>query len=277
MDSYSETESPPHAPRTTAGKTMRGCVALACAGAAIMLAAQASAGVPASARAAAPAVSAGAPTSGVPAAAQSEATDSASVQTLEAQVIRQLKARMPVGARIDAIALGCKPPAGAILKSVAPGVSVLNSRGFVVELDAQGRTIVCSATVQAKRPVLAAAHDIAPNREISGADFAVAWVDAFSGAPGAVSDFPSDGTYVAVTSIRAGMPLYRTEFARPLAIHPGDMVTVVVRNGPVLVRTVLEARQGASIGETATMVNPSSGATVNAKVTGVRTAEMVLQ
>ena len=263
MDSYSETKPRSRRPRAllraTPGKTMRARRAAVCAGAAMILAAHA-------------VVAAGVPGSAVP-----EGASAAGAQTLVAQVARQAKARMPAGARIDAIDLGCKPPPGAALKSVAPGVSVLASRGFVVELVAKGRTIVCSATVQAKRSVLAASHDIAPNQPVSGADFATAWVDAFSGAPGALSDFPSDGAYVAVTSIRAGMPLYRTELARPLAVHPGDMVTVLVRNGPVLVRTMLEARQAASIGETASMVNPSSGATVNATVTGVRTAEMVLQ
>ena len=184
---------------------------------------------------------------------------------------------MPAGARIDAIDLGCTPPSGAALKSVAPGVSVLESRGFLVELVAGGRTIDCSASVEAKRQVLSAIHDIAPNQPVSQADFSATWVEAFSGAPGALTSFPGPGPYVSATSLRAGMPLYGTELARPLAIHPGDMVTVLVRNGPVLVRTLLEARQAASIGETAALLNPNSGAVVNATVTGVRTAEMVLQ
>lgn len=184
---------------------------------------------------------------------------------------------MPAGARIDGIDLGCAPSLGATVKSVAPGVRLLESRGFVVELGENGRTIMCSASVEAKRPVLTAVHDTAPNQPVSKADFVTAWVALFSGAPGALSDFPADGPYVAATSIRAGSPLYRTELARPLAIHPGDMVTVLIRNGPVIVRTQLEARQAASVGEMAPMVNPKSGAMVNATVTGIRSAEVVLQ
>ncbi len=223
------------------------------------------------------AAAANAPIAAANAPASASARGAAARRELAAQVLERLRTRMPLGVRIDAVNLGCEPPPNARLKSVAPGVSVLSSRGFVVELGENGRTFVCSAWVDAKRPVLAASRDIAPNQSLSQADFTTTWVDAFSGAPGAFASFPDQGPYVAATDIRAGQPLYPSELARPLAVHPGDMVTVLVRNGPVLVRTRLEARQAASIGQTATMVNPSSGAVVSATVTGVRAAEMVLQ
>lgn len=197
--------------------------------------------------------------------------------SLVAQVINQLRHHLPAAVRIDAVKLGCNPPPGATLKSVAPGVSVLHSRGFLVEITAAGRPMVCSAVLDAKRPVLTAKRNINPGRPVSRQDFTTAWVDAFGGALGALRNFPSGGPYVSASRIIAASPLYPTQLRRPLAVHPGDMVTVVVRNGPVILRTELEARAAASVGQTAPMVNPHSGAVVDATVTGVRTAQLVLQ
>jgi flagella basal body P-ring formation protein FlgA len=54
-------------------------------------------------------------------------------------------------------------------------------------------------------------------------------------------------------------------------------VTVVVKNGAVTVRTQLRAQSQASVGDTATMVNPLTGTPVAVTVTGLRTAELVMQ
>jgi flagella basal body P-ring formation protein FlgA len=179
--------------------------------------------------------------------------------------------------RIDGVTLGCKPPADAILKTVAPGITSLTSRSFMVELQAGDRSLFCSASMNASRRVMTAARDLEADAPIAETDFAVNWVDAFSTAPGALASFPAQGAYVAATPIRAGQPLYQNALKHPIAVHPGDLVTVLVKNGPVTVRAQLQAQTQASVGDSATMINPASGMPVTVMVTGPKLAEMVMQ
>jgi len=194
-----------------------------------------------------------------------------------AEVMARLAAIVPQGVRVDSVTLGCDAAADAALIDVAPGVTQLQSRGFVVELKSGGRTIGCSATFSGKRSVIAATHDIAADAPVSAGDFKSVFVDAFGIAPGALETVPAQGQYVAVTPIRAGQPLYPTQIARPIAVRPGDLVSVVVHNGPVTLRTQLESRSTAAIGETATLMNPETGGSVIVKVTGEKNAELVMR
>ena len=83
--------------------------------------------------------------------------------------------------------------------------------------------------------------------------------------------------YVSATLIRAGQPLYENSLRRPIAVHPGDQVTVLVKNGAVTVRAQLQAQTQAAVGDSATMINPASGMPVAVIVTGPRIAELVMQ
>ncbi len=78
---------------------------------------------------------------------------------------------------------------------------------------------------------MTAAHDLEADAPVRDTDFAVSWVDAFSTAPGALASFPAEGAYVAATPLRAGQPLYQNALKHPIAVHPGDLVTVLVKNG----------------------------------------------
>jgi len=184
---------------------------------------------------------------------------------------------VPIDMRIEGVTLGCKPPAGATLKTVAPGITSLTSRSFMVELQSGDRTVFCSAALNASRQLMTATHDLDADSPVSEADFASNWVDAFSTAPGALASFPSQGPYVCATSIRAGQPLYQNSLKRPIAVHPGDLVTVLVKNGPITVRTQLQAQTQAAVGDSATMINQGSGMPVSVTVTGPKTAELVIQ
>jgi flagella basal body P-ring formation protein FlgA len=181
------------------------------------------------------------------------------------------------GVRLRSVALGCQPPAGASLDQVAPGISRLTSRGFVVEMRTGGRLLGCSATVEAQRQVMAAAHDIAQGQALSSADFELRWVDAFAGSADALSALPAHGPFLAATAIRADDPLLAIQLTRPLAIRPGDLVTVLVKNGSVTVRTQLEARSAAAVGDSVSVINPDTGLPLTVTATGERTAELVMQ
>jgi len=196
---------------------------------------------------------------------------------LESQIEAQLPAMLPAGLRLDRVALGCKPAAHAILRTIAPGYSRLNARSFMVELGDGTRSVFCPATIDASRQVLVAVHDIQPNQAIAAEDFQVQWVDAFSGAVSAMSAFPERGPYASATTIRAGDPLYQSSITRPIAIHPGELVTVTVKNGPVRVRAQLQAQSQGAVGDSVTLVNPSSGMPVMVVVTGPHSAELELQ
>jgi len=194
-----------------------------------------------------------------------------------AQVAAQIAPRIPAEMRLEGVALGCNPPADAILKSVAPGLNHIESRGFVVEFQLKDRTLACSASLSAVRQVLFATHDIESNQPLSDQNFEVRETDAFAGPMGALSSLPQNGPYASATRIRAGQPLYPNEIARPAAVHPGDLVATLVKNGPVTVRAQLVSQSTAAVGETATMTNPTSGSPVTVTVTGPKTAEVVMQ
>jgi flagella basal body P-ring formation protein FlgA len=204
-------------------------------------------------------------------------SDPADAADLATQVQSQLAAMVPAGLRVDQVALGCKPPAGATLKAVAPGFAQLTSRAFMVELQKGDRSTFCSATMDASRQVLTATRDIQPNEPVTNADFQPQWVDAFGASTGALLEFPNQGPYVSATIIRAGQPLYQVALSRPIAVHPGEMVMVLVKNGPVRVHAQLQAQSQAAIGDSVTVVNPVSGIPVMVTVTGPKNAELVMQ
>jgi flagella basal body P-ring formation protein FlgA len=197
--------------------------------------------------------------------------------SLESQIQAQLPPMLPEGMRVDRVTLGCKPNARAILRTIAPGYSRLSARSFMVELQEDTRSTYCAATMDASRQVLVAIRDIQPNETIAAEDFQVQWVDAFSGAVSALSSFPERGPYATATMIRAGEPLYQSAITRPIAIHPGELVTVTVKNGPVRVRAQLQAQSQGAVGDSVTLVNPSSGMPVMVVVTGPHAAELELQ
>jgi flagella basal body P-ring formation protein FlgA len=197
--------------------------------------------------------------------------------SLESQIQAQLPPMLPAGMRVDRVSLGCKPETHAILRTIAPGYSRLNARSFMVELQEDARSTYCAATMDASRQVLVAIRDIQSNETIAAEDFQVQWVDAFSGAVSALSSFPERGPYASATMIRAGEPLYQSAIMRPIAIHPGELVTVTVKNGPVRVRAQLQAQSQGAVGDSVTLINPSSGMPVMVVVTGPHAAELELQ
>lgn len=201
----------------------------------------------------------------------------ASPDDMKAQIAAHVAQILPDGMRIKAIGLEFTAPAGATLVSVAPGVTRLMSRYLMVQLQVNGRMMAYTATVDAERQVIAVQHDIAAGAPITDADVQTQWVEAFNADPGALRAFPAGSELVAATELHAGEPLYTGSFTRAIAVHPGDVVNVLVKNGPVTVRTQLEARSAAAVGDTATMVNPQSGTPVTVSVTGPKAAELVMQ
>jgi flagella basal body P-ring formation protein FlgA len=196
---------------------------------------------------------------------------------LVAEIAQKVSPLLADGVRLRSVALGCQPPAGARLDQVAPGLARLNSRGFVVEMRSDGRTLACSATLDAQRQILVAVHEIAQGEALSPADFELRWTDAFGGSMDAINSLPPRGPFLAANAIHAGDPLLAIELARPLAVHPGDFVMVVVKNGPVTVRTQLEARSAAAVGDSVAVINPETGLPVTVTITGEKSAEMLMQ
>jgi flagella basal body P-ring formation protein FlgA len=208
-------------------------------------------------------------------------TPAASVQDTAAELIKEIQVQVarlvPNDLRIDGVSLGCKPPTDATLKAVAPGITSLTSRSFMVELQSGDRSLYCSAMMNASRQVMTAAKDLDADAPVAEADCTLNWVDAFSTMQGALAGFPAQGPYVMAMPIRAGQPLYQNSLKRPIAIHSGDLVMVVVKNGPITVRAQLQSQSQASVGDSATMINPASGMPVTVTVTGPRLAELVMQ
>jgi len=207
----------------------------------------------------------------------SSAADPATAKALEAEIAKRAAPLMAPGVRIATVEIACPVAAGTTLKDVAPGISRLTSRTFMVELENNFHTRLCGASLDAQKQVLVANRALAAEQPVSAQDFTPGWVDAFAGAPGASSSFDFNGPLVTTTFIGAGQPLYPTQLAKPPAVRPGDMVTVVVKNGAIMVKTALESRTTASIGDSAIMLNPETGTSVQIHVTGVGTGELVMQ
>lgn len=214
-------------------------------------------------------------------AALREAAAAEPPQTVSPDLASQIAARvaplLPEGVRLKAVSLQFTPPADSTLESVAPGVTKLQSRTFMVELRAPGHTLAFSAAVDAERQVITASHEIAAGEPVTDKDVETRWVEAFGAAPGALSELPAGVPYVAAGPLSAGRPLYLSSLTRALAVRPGDLVSVSVKNGTVTLRTQLEARSAGAIGESAMMVNLASGALVTVTVTGPKAAELVMQ
>jgi len=210
-------------------------------------------------------------------AAASAAAWPADPDDLVTQIAAQVAPLLPAATRMKSVTLQFTPPKGATLLGVAPGLSQIRSRFFLVQLQVQGRTMAYGATVDAERQVMVAARNVAAGEPVGDHDVVMRWVDAFGGDPGALQELPTDRQYVAATMLRAGEPIYPSGLTRAIAVHPGDMVSVVVRNGDITVRAQLEARSAAAVGETITMINPSSDTPVTVNVTGPKTAELVIQ
>jgi len=205
------------------------------------------------------------------------AIQSADPDDLVAQIAAQVAPLLPAGTRMKSVTLQFTPPAGATLLGVAPGLSQLRSRFFMVQLQVQDRTMAYSATVEAERQVIVAAHNVAAGEPLGDHDVETRWVEAFSSDPGALQELPTAAQYVAASTLRVGEPIYPSSLTREIAVHPGDMVSVVVKNGAITVRAQLQARSAAAVGETITMINPSSDTPVTVNVTGPKTAELVMQ
>jgi flagella basal body P-ring formation protein FlgA len=200
-----------------------------------------------------------------------------STLALTALIADRIAPLVPTGERVDQVTLDCDPPAGATVSEVAPGVTQLQSRSFVVVLEHDHRTLACGATVRAERHVLVAVHDIAPGDPVAESDFRSQWVDAFGGAINDLAEFPQGSGLIAASAIRAGQSPGPWQLKRPAAVHPGDLVSVMVTNGPITVRAQLRATSTAALGETATVINPESGLPVAVTVTGSKTAELEIQ
>ncbi|GEM_PF-1896800 len=210
--------------------------------------------------------------------AAGKSAESPQVQdALRKEIIAHLAGLLPAGTRIKDVKLQCEITKQTKFKSLAPGITRLVSPNFLVELDDGGQQKLCTASVQAEREVLFAVRNVQLGEPVSAKDFAPRWVDAFFGAPGALDRLPDLHGAVAAMPIQANQPLYSTSLRRPTAVRPGDMVAVYVKNGAVRVRAMLQSRSTASVGDTAIVVNPQTGVPVVVKVTGVRTAEMVME
>lgn len=72
--------------------------------------------------------------------AQTSSTSAGGPASVSPQLVDKIESGLaPLladGVRLRSVALGCEPPADAQLSQIAPGITRLNSRGFVVELRA---------------------------------------------------------------------------------------------------------------------------------------------
>ncbi len=208
-------------------------------------------------------------------ASRSSSTDVRKI--LAAQIADRVAALLPAGDRLDSVSLECDPPADATLREVAPGVARLQTSQLLVMLEHDRATQSCGVSVRVERQVLAAVRDIGPNEAVSEADFRPQWLDAFAGSTGYLSAFPATGGMVAAVPIRAGQALSASQLTRPAMVHPGELVTVTVTDGPVNLRAQLRSNNNAALGDTATLINPESGQPVTVTITGPKTASLDLQ
>lgn len=198
-------------------------------------------------------------------------------EELQAQIAQRLKSLLPPDTRLAGLRLECAPPRGAKLTEQGLGFTQLNMRSFMVPLQEGTRVGYCPVSVQMQRRVVLAARNIPANEPLSQEDFTKGWVDAFATAPGALQKLDLSTEMIAQVPLRAGEAIYPTQIARPMAVHAGDPVLVMVRNGAVMLRTTMQARGSGLVGDPLLVINPESGSALRATITGVDTAEVMLR
>jgi flagella basal body P-ring formation protein FlgA len=137
-----------------------------------------------------------------------------------------------------------------------------------------GGSATIDATVRVIAPVVVAVHALARGTVIREGDVALQRVAAADKLPAALYTLEQAFGHELVRAVSAGLPVTTDSLRQPIAVHRGDVVTVVARAGGVRIRTNARARDDGSVGELVAVESLANRSTYYARVSSIREVEV---
>lgn len=139
---------------------------------------------------------------------------------------------------------------------------------------APGKSATIDATVRVIAPVVVAVRSLARGAVLREGDVALQRVPAADKLPGSMHALEQALGHELVRAVGAGLPVTSDALRPPLAVHRGEVVTVLARAGGVRIRTNARARDEGSVGELVAVESLANRSTYYARVTGSREVEV---
>jgi flagella basal body P-ring formation protein FlgA len=130
------------------------------------------------------------------------------------------------------------------------------------------------ATVRVVAPVVVAVRAMARGEVVREGDVTLQRMPAADKLPGTMHALAEALGHELVRAVGTGMPVTSDALRPPLAVHRGEVVTVLARAGGVRVRTNAHAREDGSVGELVAVESLANRSTYYARVTGSREVEV---
>jgi flagella basal body P-ring formation protein FlgA len=139
------------------------------------------------------------------------------------------------------------------------------------------KTIAVSgiATPMAHVPVLL--HPLAPNSVISVSDIVEKTIPKRDLRAGTILSAAELAGLSPKRTLQAGQAISALDVSLPLLVKRNELVTVIYRNGPVMLSTKARALANGARGETVTMMNINSKKPFDARITGPQQAEVLVE
>jgi flagellar basal body P-ring formation protein FlgA len=171
-------------------------------------------------------------------------------------------------------------PAGALSIEIQPrgGASWLGATPFVIDLTVDGqvaRQLVMQARISVFRLAAVMTNAVPARRVIGPGDVELRRVDIAAASGTAFESLDRVIGMEAVTYLQPGQIVTVRNVAPPVLVKRGQAIALEARSNQFVIRTVGLAQQDGRRGEVIRVVNPASKKTVEARVTGEGTAEVI--
>ncbi len=135
-------------------------------------------------------------------------------------------------------------------------------------------TVSGTATPMTRVPV--PVSTLAPNAVITASDIVEKYVPRRTVRHGTVLTADELVGLSPKRTLQPGQPVLASELTPPLMVKRNELVTVIYRNGPVMLSTRARALANGARGDTVTLMNISSKKPFDARITGPQQAEIVI-
>jgi flagella basal body P-ring formation protein FlgA len=155
----------------------------------------------------------------------------------------------------------------------APWIGLQRFEFAVSGREGPGRATI-DATVRIIAPVVVAVHPMARGDVVHECDVVLQRAPAADKLPGSLHSLDQAIGHELVRVVGANTAVTTDALRQPLAVHRGEVVTVVARAGGVRIRTNARAREEGSVGELVSVESLLNRSTYYARVSGTREVEV---
>jgi len=135
-------------------------------------------------------------------------------------------------------------------------------------------TVTIDATVRVVAPVVVALRSLPRGAIVREGDVTLQRTPAADKVPGTLHSLEEALGHELVRAVGAGLPVTTDTLRPPLAVHRGEVVTVVARAGGVRIRTNARAHDEGSVGELVAVESLTNRSTYYARVSNIREVEV---